>query len=224
MKIELGSPVVAADGEQVGAVDRLVFNASSKEIRQLIIHQGTFLTHDRILDLPLVERIEADGTVRLTIPASKVDELPEFVEARFIIPQEDELRWLPHAWLGAQGTGAPLLFAPGPETGKGYDPHGGLMEAAPINPPEVEMESPLREDTIILDAGTNVVDRNGEKVGTVDDIIYDEAGAITGFVVKAGWIFHHDVHIPARWVESMTTDSVQLSVSAEEAEGSGASE
>ena len=224
MDLELGKPVVSSDGEKVGSVDRLVFDANTRELRQIIVHQGTFLTRDRIVDRPMIDHVDDDGTVHLDATASVVDQLPEFVEANFLIPAEDELRWFPHAWVNSGGgVGAPILYGPG-ELGQGYDQHGGLFEPAPLNPPTEEVRSNIGEDTVTLDRGTNVVDRDGEKIGTVDDVIYDEDGAIAGFVVKAGLLFHHDLRIPAEWVESMSPASVRLKVSADEAEGAGASQ
>lgn len=224
MDLELGKPVVSSDGQQIGKVDRLVFDANTRELRQIIVHQGAFLSKDRIVDRPMIEMVDADGTVHLNATAQMVEQLPEFVEANFIIPQEDQLRWFPHAWVNSGGgVGAPILFGPG-VVGQGYDAHGGLFEAAPLDPPVEEVRSNLREDSVVLDRGTNVVDRDGEKIGTVDDVIYDENGAIAGFVVKAGFLFHHDVRIPAEWVDSMDPASVRLKVSADEAEGAGATQ
>ncbi|HUY98782.1 MAG TPA: PRC-barrel domain-containing protein [Thermomicrobiaceae bacterium] len=222
MDLELGKTVVSSDGEKVGRVDRLVFDANTKELRQFIVHQGTFLTSDRIVDRPMIDHVDDDGTVHLNAPAAVVEQQPEFVVAEFLIPTEDELRWFPHAWVNSGGgVGAPILYGPG-ELGQGYDQHGGLFEPAPLNPPQEEVRSNLAEDSVMLDRGTNVVDRDGEKVGTVEDVIYDENGAIAGFVVKAGFLFHHDVRIPADLVESMSPASVRLKVSADEAESAGA--
>src|SRR5690606_26671170 len=130
-------------------------------------------------------------TVHLNVSSETVDQSPEFFEANFIIPQEEDLAWLPHAWVASQGTGAPILY--GGEYGQGYDPNTGLIETAPLDPPVVETESNLRDDTVVIDEGTNVVDRSGDKIGTVDEIVYDEDGTVAGFVVKAGFILHHDI-------------------------------
>ncbi|HET9016683.1 MAG TPA: PRC-barrel domain-containing protein [Thermomicrobiaceae bacterium] len=221
MNLELGKPVFSSDGERVGSVDRLVFDANSKDLRQIIVHQGTFLTQDRIVARQMVERVDDDGSVHLNATADVVNQQPEFVVADFLIPNEEELRWYPHAWVNSGGgVGAPILYGPG-VIGQGYDPNVSLVEPAPVMAPEEEVRSNLPPDSVMLDRGTNVVDRDGDKIGTVDEVIYDEDGGIAGFVVKAGMIFHHDVRIPARLVESMTPASVRLKVSAAEAEESG---
>lgn len=222
--LDLGKPVVAADGKRVGTVDRLVLDANSKELRQFIVRQGTLLTKDRIIDRPVIDRIDPDGTVHLNVSSEMVDQFPEFYEANFIIPQEEDLTWLPHAWVSGQPIEGAILYPAGGSFGQGYDPQAGVIEAAPLDPPVVETESNLSTDTVLIDEGTSVVDRNGDKIGTVDEIVYDEDGNVVGFVVKAGFIFHHDVRIPADWVESVTTDSVQLTMTAEEAEQAGTHE
>lgn len=218
MDIRLGKPVLSSDGKEVGKVDRIVLDANSKEVRQIIVHQGVLLTKDRIVDRPMIEQIDSDGTLHLNVDSGMVDELPPFVEKEYIIPsQEDLLRWMPHAWANESGLGAPFILAPG-DYGQGYDPHGGLMQQATMNPPETEVRSNLATDAVTIDQGTNVEDKNGDKIGTVDEIYYDDDGNIAGFVVKEGFLFHHDVRVPADWVESMTPDAVRLRLSADEAE------
>ncbi len=216
MEIELGKPVVSKDGDKVGTVDRLVLDADTKEIRQFLMKQGAILTEDRIVDMPLVARVDPDGTVHLDISTAMVNELPPFARERYIEPTDEQLEGIPIGWSGA-ATGAPLLLGP-TYLGEGYDPRGPYMEPAPMNPPVVETETNLREDSIVIGEGTDVVGRDGDKVGTVDEVIYDEDGNVAGFVVKAGTLFHHDVRIPADWVEAVTSDTVRLRVTADEAE------
>lgn len=227
MEIGLGKPVIGSDGKKVGTVDRLVIDADTQEIRQIIVQQGSFLSKDRIVDRPLIERVDQDGALHLNTDSGMVDQLPEFFEAQYIIPrQEDQLRWMPQAWTNSSGVGAPILFAPGGEIGhgynaeRGYDRDASFMEPAPVTPPLTETESNLRSDTVMIDKGTDVVDKGGDKIGTVDEIIYDADGNVEGFVVKEGFIFHHNVRVPADWVESMTPDAVKLRVSADEADQS----
>ncbi|MDI3340651.1 MAG: PRC-barrel domain-containing protein [Sphaerobacter sp.] len=214
LHLDLGKPVVAADGTRVGTVDRLVLDATTRELEQIIIHQGRFLTRDRIVELPLIERIDPDGTVHLSVPAAAVDRLPEFIEANFIVPPDEDLASLPDDWADRAKTEASILYALG-------GAYGGLIEPTPMPAPVVETVSNLGEDAVIVDEGTHVVDRDGNEIGTVDEIVYDEDGNVAGFVVRAGFLFHHDVQVPAAWVESVTTDRVQLRVTAEEAEQAG---
>jgi uncharacterized protein YrrD len=225
MEVELGKPVVTSDGEKVGTVDRLVIDPDSRTIREFLVQQGTLLTSDRIVEGSFVDRIDADGTVYLTLTEDQVESLPEFVEHHYHAPGDQELGAMPHAWIGGAGGagGGPLFWGPlGP--GRGEAGRGLFFEPAPANPIPKEPDDSLREDEIVIDEGTNVLGRDGDKIGTVEEISYDANGKISGFTVKSGLIFSHDVHVPISWVDSIRTDAVQLSVTAEEAESSGAVE
>jgi sporulation protein YlmC with PRC-barrel domain len=87
----------------------------------------------------------------------------------------------------------------------------------------VEDESNLEPDDDLIGAGTDVVASDGRRVGTVHEVTYGADGSITGFVVKAGVLFKHDVHIPAASVATMGAKHIHLNVTAEHAEAAGRS-
>lgn len=219
MDIELGKPVVTEGGKQIGSVDGLIFDPHSKELVQLLVKQGTLLSKDRIAAIDEVASVDGDGTVHLSIPDSMADQLPAFVEREFVIVKPHEYPDLPPSFAG--GTGAGLLFWGGSRLGLGYDPHSQYFETAPLDPPETEIQSNVDENMVVIKAGTDVVGSDGDKLGDVDHVLYNEDGEITGLVVKAGFLFHHDVQIPANWIETVTGDQVRLNVSSDEAEHAG---
>lgn len=230
MQIELGKPVVSKDGERVGRVDRIALDYDTREVKQIIVHQGVLLTRDRIVDRDLIERIDEDGTIRLLITAEEVERLPEFVEAEFARPTEEELRSLPHILPGIPGaTGAAVLWAPAADRQPGlerpyqeFDPARGPL-FGPAAPPDtaIEVESNLPEDILLISRGTDVLDREGKKVGVVDEVETNEDDEVVAFVVRAGLLFHHDVRVPIDWVSSVTEEAVHLRLSADEVEALG---
>lgn len=112
MQIQLGKPVVSKDGKQVGRVDRIALDYETREVKQIVVHQGVLLTHDRLVDRELIDRVDEDGTVHLALTAAEVDRLPEFVEAEFIVPTEEDVRGLPFIEPGVPGgIGAAVLWA-----------------------------------------------------------------------------------------------------------------
>ncbi len=232
MQIELGKPVVSKDGERVGRVDRIALDYDTREVKQVIVHQGVLLTRDRIVDRDLIERVDPDGTVRLTVTAAEVERLPEFVEAEFIHPTEDDLRSLPYLLPGIPGaTGPAILWAPpAPRQPAAELPYHEFDPAtsglfSPAVPPEavLEVESNLPADALLLSRGTNVLDREGEKVGVVDEVETNEDGEVVAFVVRAGVLFHRDVRVPIDWVSSITEEAVHLRLSADEVRALGQS-
>lgn len=230
MQIELGKPVVSKDSERVGRVDRIALDYDTHEVKQIIVHQGILLTRDRIVDRDLIERVEDDGTVRLAITAAEVERLPEFVEAEFIRPTEEDLRSLPYILPGIPGaTGAAILWAPPADRQpiaerpyQEFDPASGPL-LGPAAPPEttIEVESNLPEDALLISHGTDVIDREGEKLGIVEEVETNEDGEVVAIVVRAGLLFHHDIRVPIDWVSSITEEAVHLRLSADEVEALG---
>lgn len=79
MQLDLGSHVKTRDGEDVGTVSRIIFEADKLTVREFVVHEGVLLTRNRIVHLDLVDHIDEEHVVHLRASADEVDELPEFV-------------------------------------------------------------------------------------------------------------------------------------------------
>ena len=62
-----------------------------------------------------------------------------------------------------------------------------------------------------------MIGSDGEKVGNVDEIFVEERH-ITGVLVRAGRVLHHDVRVPRSMIAGLTHQRIRLNVTAEEAE------
>lgn len=214
--IELGTKIVSSDGEHVGNVDSLLLDYNTREVQSIICRSGVLLTTDRIIPIGMVNKRDADGNLMLNITADMVKQQQEFVEREFTRMTPDEAGPMPVTW--ATGTGeTPFYFYP-PTDSLGYRDNTPFFSNAPLAPPEVEVESNLPENATRLDAGTDVIGSDGKKLGKVEDVTYTEHGDITSFVVKAGFLFHHDVDIPAKWISSISDAGVHLTVTADQAD------
>lgn len=220
MDIELGQPVIAQDGEQIGDVERLIIDQEQRKVREFLIKEGTILSTDRIVDIDLITRIDEDG-IHLSIPSDQADTLPAFVEGRYITPGEQELDTMPHAWIGAGGAGGgPLIW--GPTGTAGTDPgQGSLFEPASTPSAHAQPDRPVDQSSVVIDTGTDVVDKEGESVGSVEEVHYDNSGRVSGFTVKTGMVFTNQLNIPLKWVDSLQPDAVRLAITSDEAEKSG---
>lgn len=223
MDIHLEKPVLGNDGEQIGTVDRLIIDRETHKVREFMVKEGTILTTDRIVDVDLVQNIDDDGTVHLSMPASEADSLPPFVETQYTEPTDQEMDTMPPVWAAGGAGGGPLFWAP---AGPGRaDPAGGSMfEPAPLDHSPAEPERPVDQQSVVIDEGTNVVASDGEAVGTVEEIRYDDAGEISGFRVTSGMLFTKKIDVPIRWVDDIRPDAVQLNMDAQKVESEGAVE
>jgi sporulation protein YlmC with PRC-barrel domain len=131
--------------------------------------------------------------VHLKLSKEQEEELPAFVSARLVEPAEERYA---------------------PRTDSAFQP-------APAHAPEIVDEDNLPEDSVTISEGADVVDRSGEKIGEVDDVIYDTGHRVEAIVVSSGFIFKDRIRIPAGWTSSATHDRIQIDRSAGDAERAG---
>jgi uncharacterized protein YrrD len=218
-QVHLGSGVFSRDGDKLGTVDRLVFNSENQHLEELVVHKG-ILSGDKLIDLDLVDHVEGDRVV-LSLPASEAKRLPDFAETQYVEAPVDDLSGYPGVAAGPFGAGT-LLYG-GPGLGLGY-PGGGFSPYAsvPMDTTVVENISNLPEQDVVVGSGSDVIGADGKKVGTVDRVLYGDDGILRGVVVKAGFVFKHDVTIPGDWVAELDEGRIRLNVTGDEARAQGA--
>lgn len=218
MKIDIGKDVIASDGEKIGKVDRLVLDNQSKDLSKFIVHKGMFWSEDKIVDLELVTKVDADGNVHLSVPSDDEDTMPAFVEDTHRVATDEEVQSMGYESYVGTAPYAPIMFAPG-GTGGTYRPGAGPFFDAPDTVGQtLETRTNLPEDSMTIDAGTDVVGSDGNKVGEVEELIMDSSGKTTGFIVKSGFLFTHDVEIPMSIVDHISGAKITLNVTGDEAE------
>jgi sporulation protein YlmC with PRC-barrel domain len=95
------------------------------------------------------------------------------------------------------------------------------FQGAPATSPNIVDETNLPPNTVTIVEGTDVVDRSGEKIGTVDEIIYGADDRIDAIIVSEGFFFKHHVRIPAEWIETAGHEHIIIDRLADEAERAG---
>lgn len=215
MRIELGTEVVDRSGDKVGTVDRIIVNPDSRAIDKIVVQQGFLMKRDTLIDIESIARMEEDKLV-LDMSSDRFDTLPEFVEEQYTTIRDADRNALPFIVPNAGGAGMYLWGAS--DVGRGYDERGSMFEAAPAADVVVENRRNIPETDVVISEGTDVVGVDGDKVGTVDEIVFDSDGRITGFIVRAGFIFTRDVRIPMDWVDATGEDRITLKINADSAE------
>ncbi|CAN5193358.1 hypothetical protein BH23CHL1_BH23CHL1_10530 [soil metagenome] len=216
MKIDIGKDVIASDGEKIGKVDRLVLNSETNDLSKFIVHKGMFWNEDKIVDLDLVSEVDAEGNIHLKVPSDDEDTMPAFVEETHRVATDEEMNSLDYGSFVGTAPYAPIMFAPG-GTGGQYRPGSGPFFDNADSGGTLEQRTNLPEDSMTIDKGTDVVGSDGDKVGEVEEIIMDANGTTTGFVVKSGFIFTKDVHIPMDIVDHISGVHIALKITADEA-------
>jgi sporulation protein YlmC with PRC-barrel domain len=208
MRVELGARVRTTDGKDVGTIDRLIVDPGNNEIKAAIIRKGMILPRDVEVLLSALE-VGPDGSIRLTYTADQVDQLPEFFESKYTatppagyVPPADypisEIYWP----IGYGFFATPPL----PET----DVSTGSVA---LDREAMEALERLDLENAIIGEGSDVVDRDGEKVGHVARLVFEPDGKhLTSFVVRKGFIFTEDRELPASLVNHVDDGVIYLSV------------
>jgi len=213
--IRLGSMVVSSDGKRVGKVDGLVIDPDSKNMLEIIVHQGFVFSTDRIIDMRYVDHVDDDGSVYLTVDAAVAEQMPPLVTRDYVVASGASQEAIPFTVGRGPMMSAPTMARSGP-VGRTMHPssEAEYLEAVASAIP-VAVRSDLPDGAVVIDTGTDVIDADGDKIGTVDDILYDESGELTGFVIKAGRFHHYDITVPMSKVDAITKRYVRLNVDAE---------
>jgi uncharacterized protein YrrD len=212
MRVELGARVWTTDGKDVGTIDRLIVDPSNNEIKAAVLHKGMILSRDVEVPLSAIER-GPDGSVQLTYTADQVDQLPEFLESKYTATPP--AGYVPPADYPTAGIYWPIgygIFAtpPLPETDVSTGSAALDREAR---------EALERQDleNAVIGEGSDVVDRDGEKVGALARLVFDPAGhRLTSFVVRKGFIFTEDRELPASAITHLDDGVIYLRVSKHE--------
>jgi sporulation protein YlmC with PRC-barrel domain len=226
MQIGLGAQVVGSDGATIGRVNRLVLDPQTRTLVELIVHQGHVLTQDRLIERDFIAEVAADGVVHLTVTAARADELPRFVRAAYVTPRAGWDAVLYPRVDGAESAGVdvglsfgaamPVVAAAGPQSSGFASAPGDVLSTAEYPDVTLESRSNLPTNAVVVGRGTDVVDAAGKKVGEVDDLAFDAAGAITGLYVRGGPLHRARTYVSAAAVAGASPKRVRLNITAGE--------
>jgi uncharacterized protein YrrD len=195
MRIDLGAKVKTKDGHDAGKVRRVIVDPATERITGFVVGTGGLLGREVIVGEDEFEKADASGeTVTLSLTKGELKTQPTFEEGDHVPPEP--------------GWAAP--------TGYEYPPDAYLwpIDALPA------AEEPNRP---AIKKGDTVKDRDGDVVGTVEEIRFDEAtGDVLGLTVKVGAALERLfsgvklAEIPRQDILRITEGEVRLSVDRDE--------
>ncbi|HUG13632.1 MAG TPA: PRC-barrel domain-containing protein [Thermomicrobiales bacterium] len=213
--IRLGMVVVTSDGKRIGKVDRLVVDPDHQELLEIVVHQHLPLPAHWIVNYADIGLVE-DDTLVLKIDAEAAQSLPRFSAHEYTVGSSVNSSLTPFGLGAGPTTNQPLLYRAGAGRHAMRAARTNLYQETVLEGGVVEVRSSLPDAAVVLDKGADVLAADDSKIGTVDEIIFDERGDITGFVVRAGFFMHHDITVPIGRVDSITHRYVRLNVMSDE--------
>jgi uncharacterized protein YrrD len=202
--LNTGAEVYSSDGHKLGELSRFVLRRGDFSITHIVVKLDKGILdsgfdNDRILPVDTMTSVGADR-IELGLTAEAFEVAPEYSSEFFEAPQD---------------------LSPGefdiPDVVNRLEQAAAMMNSVSGAWQVQRMNRPL--DTLDIKEGLGVW--RGEphtKVGDVERGLFDpETGRLQALVVKRGFILHHDVVLPARYITEVIDDvSVRVDISDEE--------
>ncbi|HLZ70727.1 MAG TPA: PRC-barrel domain-containing protein [Dehalococcoidia bacterium] len=204
--LRIGSEVYGADGK-LGEVHRVIVDAQSGHVTDLVVKHGFLFGNERIVPLSCVTKVE-EGAVYLDADKQAFERFNGFTDDRYRAPDPD--------YVGPPGFNN-TEFLLDAITAIGVASYGQVEP--PLGYPGGEQISPDDLQRAAIRAGSDVLDADGEKIGEVGELSLDQdGGAPHHLTLKRGLLFKNEVDLPVAWVQEIGDKGVLLNVTKAELE------
>lgn len=199
VQFQKNATVVAANGQEVGSIDRVVLSPESKMVTHIVVRKGALLNKvEKVLPIDLIAETTEDQ-IRLRDEAGDLEAFPPFEEERVV----DKKTGLDHPPLSESSTPEILGYA---------EPNIPVVPA-PGEQYVTQIEQNIPEGTVALKEGARVISAEGQNVGKVERVLADlSMEQVTHLLVSRGMFPKETKLIPMEWVARMEDDEVHLRV------------
>jgi uncharacterized protein YrrD len=186
--------VLAADGKQIGSMERIVLNPTTNVLTDIVVRQGGLLDQEEKV-VPIGSVAEtAQGQIVLRDTAGTLEGFSPFEERRLIDADNSTAAVeTPPMIIGYPSMGTPVVTIP---------------EEAPTR-----IEQNIPEGTVAMKADARVISAEGKHVGNVESVLADSAvDQVTHLMITMGILTKEKRLIPMKWVMVVGEDEVHLRV------------
>jgi len=201
MRFVKGAEVFTATGENIGTISRIVIDAKTRDVTDLVVERGALLKDEKVIPVGLVD-LENEDRITLRETNQNVDDFLDYETTHYVsldqvgVPYEniDTYYWYP-----------PANF---------QTPTGGILPG--IRPDYVpQTETSIPEGRVAIAEGAQVISADDKHIGNVEQVIADsETNNVTHFLVGKGFLLKEHKLVPSHWVTSVDESKVYLSVEA----------
>jgi uncharacterized protein YrrD len=203
MHFKKGNDVYTASGEKIGSLSRVVIDAKTRDVTDLVVKRGAFPTTEKVIPVGLVD-VEDDDRIILRETNQGIEDFMDYETAHYVPVEQSEplygdvdlAYWYPPT---------NLQLPPG---------RGGLYpDVAPDH--VIETESSIPEGRVAISEGAQVISADDKHIGNVEQVIADSgSNNVTHFVVGKGFLLKQYKLVPVQWVNRVKNDKIYLSVEA----------
>lgn len=219
MDFSIGSEVRGTNGK-LGEVQRVIVDAKSNTITDLVVKHGFLFGNERILPLGDVRRVE-DGVVYVEMDEKHFETLNGFTTARFHDPAP--------GYAGPAGLERGGFLIGGMGGAAGVAGLGGLAGVGDVIPtagttgPGIvsaspggtagEQVSPADMQRPAISKGADILASDGEKVGEVGELSVSETtGQPEHMTIRRGALFKSETELPMSWIQEISDKGIVLNV------------
>jgi hypothetical protein len=189
-RLQIGEDVLAADGERLGKVDRIVVDENGHRVTHLVVG-------NRAVELGRFREAGPDG-LSVDFDRGALDRFPSAEEGQFAAPGE---HWRPPLGYRIENF---LTMA------------SALIGQAPYQPP-VDVHLPLKDEPHEITSGSPVWAGN-RRLGSVARVLTDDSGSTTSLVLEREGVLSERVLLPVDRVVEVYGNNVHVDLSDAEAE------
>jgi uncharacterized protein YrrD len=201
MRFVKGADVFAANGEKIDTIKRVVIDAKTRDVTDLVVERGALMKDEKVIPIGLVDR-EKEDRIRLRETNQSVDEFLDYETTHYVPidqPGDDGETIEAYYWY------PPINYQ--------FPTRSMLSDITPDT--ALVSESSIPEGRIAITEGAQVISADDKHIGNVEQVVTDsETNNLTHFVVGKGFLLKEHKLLPAFWVTRAAEDKIYLSVEA----------
>ncbi|MGI8586929.1 MAG: PRC-barrel domain-containing protein [Chloroflexia bacterium] len=194
MRLDIGTPVRYPDGEQVGMIQKVVFDPQTSEVQDIVLGTPDLVARTVLVPVIMFES-GPGGVITFTADRDAFAALPDYEVSEFMDPPDG---WTP-----------PENYAPGDS----LFPMGVRYSMMPVFE-----ESNAPAGSVEWSQGTEILCTDG-RFGTVDEVLTQESGdgsCLSGLVGRADNDEFVRLLIPLNLIADAGSQSIELSCTLDE--------
>jgi len=202
MRFIKGAEVFTATGDKVGTISRIVIDAKTRDVTDVVVERGALLSKDeKVIPVGLVD-LENEDRIVLRETNQSVDDFLDY-ETTHYVPVERA---------GAPYENVEATYWYPPVNFQLQMPRAGLVSDA-VPDQVIQTETSIPEGRIAISEGAEVLSADDKHIGNVEQVITNsESNTVTHFVIGKGILLKEHKLVPAFWVSSLDDDKLRLSV------------
>lgn len=212
MRFVKGDEVYSAQGEKIGTLSRVVIDAKTRDVTDLVVERGVLARNEKVIPIGLID-VENEERLMLREANQRIDDLLDY----------ETIHYIP-----VDRVDAPYENYENIETSYWYPPANLQIETRDVLPPDLpshvertEKTVPERKETsipegrIAIAQGARVVSADDKHIGNVEQVITEPgSNNVTHFVIGKGFLLKEHKLVPSIWVAEADGEQIRLSVEA----------